>query len=94
MSVFFSVFVIVTDNDYLECFEFYYITLAGICLHSISWGVFCAGARLVRFLFIFIFCARALTCFRPLWASIFSLLIQRKVTKRKDTQHARPAGSL
>jgi len=32
--------------------------------------------------------------FRRLSASIFSLLIQRKGTKRKDTQHARPAGSL
>ena len=32
--------------------------------------------------------------FRPFWASSFSLLIQRKGSKRKDTRHARPAGTL
>ena len=32
--------------------------------------------------------------FRPLWSSYVSLLIQRNVTKRKDTRHARPTGAL
>ena len=32
--------------------------------------------------------------FRRLSASSFSLLIQRKGSKRKDTRHAHPAGSL
>jgi len=43
-------------------------------------------------LLFFIVLAHCLV-FRPLWASGFSLLIQRKVTKRKDTQYDRLACS-
>jgi len=44
--------------------------------------------------FHFLYCARALLCFSPSWASIFSLSGQRKGTKRKATLPCWPTASL